>query len=567
MEIVTWVLGGELEHKDSEGNRGILYPGLAQRMSAGTGIWHSEMNPSGDARRPLRADVGAARHRVASTRATSSSTSTTSSAGRSACPSPPARATTPPSRIRQRDAVLWAGRLQPGETVDVPDAPHVHLFVPVGTAELEGAGALADGRRRPPHRGRARPGSPPAPTAPRSSSGRWAEADPYVRNPAAAGWSAGAERAGEAADRHRGRTPVSRRCAAADGRLAQAPPRRPVHAYGDVGRRGAEHLLVGLVVAGKTTVAAPTSARSRPPPRPCCRAGPMPPARGGHAAPTPSPCGRAARPGAGRRPSPSTPAWPGGSGRRRRPPSARPRQPGTAAAARSASPCERPAAAGAPRPWAPRRAGPSPPARGCRSGGGRRATGTAGGGRRGPDPTPRPPGHPAAARLSQDISRAGHQARPGRRGARAATACRRRPPPRAGATAPRGRGLCRVDVEERLHPLPDRLRPPRPCPAGLVVGRSPSRREEARGPSAHVADLDRRPDGGHAGPRLLGRHLQRRHRWRRPARAEVVRVHQQGVGQLVGRAGELAQHQHTHRRRCGWRRTPWPRGSSRRRAA
>ncbi len=47
MEIVTWVLSGELEHKDSERNRGVLYPGLAQRMSAGTGIWHSEMNNSG----------------------------------------------------------------------------------------------------------------------------------------------------------------------------------------------------------------------------------------------------------------------------------------------------------------------------------------------------------------------------------------------------------------------------------------------------------------------------------------------------------------------------------------
>ena len=46
MEIVTWVLEGELEHKDSVGNQDIIYPGLAQRMSAGRGIWHSEINPS-----------------------------------------------------------------------------------------------------------------------------------------------------------------------------------------------------------------------------------------------------------------------------------------------------------------------------------------------------------------------------------------------------------------------------------------------------------------------------------------------------------------------------------------
>src|ERR1700758_465588 len=44
MEIVTWVLEGSLVHQDSEGNSGVLYPGLAQRMSAGTGILHSERN-------------------------------------------------------------------------------------------------------------------------------------------------------------------------------------------------------------------------------------------------------------------------------------------------------------------------------------------------------------------------------------------------------------------------------------------------------------------------------------------------------------------------------------------
>lgn len=46
MEIVTWVLDGNLAHKDSTGGVGNLTPGVAQVMSAGTGIEHSEFNGS-----------------------------------------------------------------------------------------------------------------------------------------------------------------------------------------------------------------------------------------------------------------------------------------------------------------------------------------------------------------------------------------------------------------------------------------------------------------------------------------------------------------------------------------
>lgn len=46
VEIVTWVLEGELLHEDTTGHRGVITPGLAQRLSAGDGVQHSERNAS-----------------------------------------------------------------------------------------------------------------------------------------------------------------------------------------------------------------------------------------------------------------------------------------------------------------------------------------------------------------------------------------------------------------------------------------------------------------------------------------------------------------------------------------
>jgi redox-sensitive bicupin YhaK (pirin superfamily) len=138
MEIVTWVLDGELEHKDSEGNRGIIYPGLAQRMSAGTGIWHSEMNPSGDDDVHFvqmwvlpdteRINPGYEQLDINEQLDRGGLVPVASGRGHDAA-----------IAIRQRHAVLWAGRLGPDEVVRVPDAPHVHVFVARGGATLEGA--------------------------------------------------------------------------------------------------------------------------------------------------------------------------------------------------------------------------------------------------------------------------------------------------------------------------------------------------------------------------------------------------------------------------------------------
>ena len=155
MEIVTWVLRGSLVHQDSTGHSGVIYPGLAQRMSAGAGILHSEKNdafrvdPERSPDEPVhfvqmwvvpdengltpgyeQLEIGDELLRgglvpVASGR--------------------PAHDGEAAIRINNRDAALYAARLQPGQSVQLPEAPYLHLFVPVGRVTLEGAGELAAG--------------------------------------------------------------------------------------------------------------------------------------------------------------------------------------------------------------------------------------------------------------------------------------------------------------------------------------------------------------------------------------------------------------------------------------
>jgi redox-sensitive bicupin YhaK (pirin superfamily) len=143
MEIVTWVLDGELEHKDSEGNAGIIYPGLAQRMSAGTGIWHSEMNPRDRDVHFVQMWVPPDTERIRPGYEQLDINGELAKGG--LVPVASGRGHAAAISIRQQGAVLWAGRLQAGETVAVPDARFAHVFVARGSASLEGAGVLAAG--------------------------------------------------------------------------------------------------------------------------------------------------------------------------------------------------------------------------------------------------------------------------------------------------------------------------------------------------------------------------------------------------------------------------------------
>ena len=146
MEIVTWVLRGELLHRDSTGGEGVIYPGLAQFMRAGTGIRHSEMNAS------TTADVHVVQMWVPPgsrglTPGYEQSDVSAALEGGGLVPIAAGHggAAGAALSIDTPETTLWVGRLQGGESAVVPDAPHAHVFVALGSASLDGAGALDAG--------------------------------------------------------------------------------------------------------------------------------------------------------------------------------------------------------------------------------------------------------------------------------------------------------------------------------------------------------------------------------------------------------------------------------------
>jgi redox-sensitive bicupin YhaK (pirin superfamily) len=155
MEIVTWVLQGSLVHQDSTGRSGLIYPGLAQRMSAGTGILHSEKNDS------WRLQGGASHdepvHFVQMWVVPDEGGITPGYEQREIQNELLAGGLVPVAsgmekhdgasaiRIKNRYAALYAARLQPGQRIQLPEALFLHLFVPRGAVTVEALGAVHTG--------------------------------------------------------------------------------------------------------------------------------------------------------------------------------------------------------------------------------------------------------------------------------------------------------------------------------------------------------------------------------------------------------------------------------------
>jgi redox-sensitive bicupin YhaK (pirin superfamily) len=153
-EIITWVLDGSVVHQDTLGNSGVIYPGLAQRMSAGRGIRHSERNDSWrlDGERhdqPLRVvqmwippDTGGLDPQYEEREVDAALDSGALVAVASGMKKHRDEAAI---GFHNRYATLFAARLQAGQSITLPDAPFGHVYLPLGAADMEGAGLLEAG--------------------------------------------------------------------------------------------------------------------------------------------------------------------------------------------------------------------------------------------------------------------------------------------------------------------------------------------------------------------------------------------------------------------------------------
>lgn len=144
LEIVTWMLEGSLVHQDSRGHAGVLRPQEVQRLSAGSGVLHSERNDAAGSRGPTRfvqmwlrpdepdldpsydqQEVGLASGLVPVVSGI--------------------RSLDAPVRIHVAGAALHVARLGPAESVGLPEARRLHVFVARGAVHLDGAGRLDEG--------------------------------------------------------------------------------------------------------------------------------------------------------------------------------------------------------------------------------------------------------------------------------------------------------------------------------------------------------------------------------------------------------------------------------------
>ena len=137
MEIITYILDGQLEHKDSMGNGRVIKKGEVQYMAAGTGVYHSEFNPSPDEAVHLlqiwiQPDAKGVEPRYAEKSFADASAGqwnlVTSKQGRDG------------SIAIHQDADLWLARLAPGDalTHELKPSRHAWLHLAEGSVTVNG---------------------------------------------------------------------------------------------------------------------------------------------------------------------------------------------------------------------------------------------------------------------------------------------------------------------------------------------------------------------------------------------------------------------------------------------